>query len=95
MELSYYMCVFLVATPFSWYQKNWPCDLDLDFDLLFEKLELVAAGGISPVRTDPDLVSYVGIKEQEMTNRESKVSWIYFGWWPRENKVTRIISVVQ
>ena len=56
MELSYYMCVFLVATPFSWYQKIWPCDLDLDFELLLEKLELVAAGGISPVRTDPDLV---------------------------------------
>ena len=35
-----------------------PCGLDLDFDLLMEKLELVAAGGISPVRTDPDLVYY-------------------------------------
>ena len=31
-------------------------DLDLDFDLLFVKLEFVAAGGISPVRTDPALV---------------------------------------
>ena len=31
-------------------------DLDLEFDLLMLKLELVAAGGISPVRTDPDLV---------------------------------------
>ena len=30
--------------------------LDLDFDLLLEKMELVAAGGISPFRTDPDLV---------------------------------------
>ena len=37
----------------------WPCDLDLDFDLLMEKLELVAAGGISPVRTDPDLVNSI------------------------------------
>ena len=31
-------------------------DLDLDFDLFLEKMEFVAAGGISPVRTDPDLV---------------------------------------
>ena len=30
-----------------------------------------------------------------MTNRENKVSWINLGWWPRENKVTRIISVLQ
>ena len=30
--------------------------LDLDFDLLLDKMEFVAAGGISPVRTDPDLV---------------------------------------
>ena len=33
-----------------------PSGLDLDFDLLLEKLKLVSAGGISPVRTDPDLV---------------------------------------
>ena len=33
--------------------------LDLDFDLLLEKLEFVAAGGISLVRTDPNLVQYV------------------------------------
>ena len=33
--------------------------LDLDFDLLLEKLEFVAAGGISPVGTDPDLVCIV------------------------------------
>ena len=30
-----------------------------------------------------------------MTNRENKVSWINLGWWPGENKVTRIISVLQ
>ena len=36
-----------------------PSGLDLDFDLLLEKLKLVAAGGISPVRTDPDLVCCV------------------------------------
>ena len=34
----------------------WPSGFDLIFDLLLEKLEFVAAGGISPVRTDPDLV---------------------------------------
>ena len=33
--------------------------------------------------------------EEYMTNRENKVSWINLGWWPRENKVTRIISVLQ
>ena len=38
----------------------WPSGLHLDFDLLLEKLELVAAGGISPVRTDPDLV-FLGV----------------------------------
>ena len=52
--LSYFTCVFLVARPFCRYQNFWPSGLD--FDLLLEKLELVAAGGISPVRTDPDLV---------------------------------------
>ena len=30
-----------------------------------------------------------------MTNRKNKVPWIYSEWWPRENKVTRIISVLQ
>ena len=53
------MCLFLEATPFSWYQKILP--FDLDFDLLLEKLELVAAGGISHVRTDPDLVIFQSI----------------------------------
>ena len=32
--------------------------LDLDFDVFLEKMEFVAAGGISPVRTDPDLVLF-------------------------------------
>ena len=26
---------------------------------------------------------------------ENKVSWIYQGQWPRENKITRILSVLQ
>ena len=30
-----------------------------------------------------------------MTNRKNKVPWIYPEWWPRENKVRRIISVLQ
>ena len=34
----------------------WPSGFDLISDLLLEKLEFVATGGISPVRTDPDLV---------------------------------------
>ena len=37
----------------------------------------------------------VRIIKQNLTNRENKASWIYLGWWPRENKVTRIISVLQ
>ena len=37
----------------------WPSGLDLDLDLLLGKLELVAAGGISPIRTDPSLVCMV------------------------------------
>ena len=40
MGLSYYMCVFLVARPFCWYWKFWPCDLDLDFWPTFEKKNL-------------------------------------------------------
>ena len=54
--LQYYTYLFPVTRTLEWYQYFWPCGLDLDFDLLMEKLELVAAGGISPVRTDPDLV---------------------------------------
>ena len=30
-----------------------------------------------------------------MTNCENKVLWISPEWWPRENKVTRIINVLQ
>ena len=37
MGLSYFMCVFLVARPFCWYQKFWPCDLDFDFWPTFDK----------------------------------------------------------
>ena len=29
MGLSYYTCVFFVERPFCWYQKFWPCNLDL------------------------------------------------------------------
>ena len=54
--LSYFTCVFLVARPFCRHQYFLPSGLDLDFDLLLEKLKLVAAGGIRPVKTDPDLV---------------------------------------
>ena len=54
--LYYYTYLLPVTRPFCWYQYFWPSGLDLDFDLLLQKLELVAAGGISPVRTDPDLV---------------------------------------
>ena len=45
MGLSYFTCVFLVARPFCKYQYFWPSGLDLDFDLLMEKLKLVAAPG--------------------------------------------------
>ena len=54
---KYYTYLFPVTRPFCWYQYFWPSGLDLDFDLLLQKLELVVAGGISPVRTDPDLVA--------------------------------------
>ena len=37
IRLSYYTCWFLVTRPFCLYQKNWPCDLDLDFWPTFEK----------------------------------------------------------
>ena len=33
--------------------------------------------------------------EQAMKNRENKVPWLYQGRYSRENKVTRIISVLQ
>ena len=54
--LWYYTYLFPVTRPFFWYQYFWPSGLDLDFDLILEKLELVDVGGTSPVRTDPDLV---------------------------------------
>ena len=42
VRLSYYryVHVFLVARPFCAYQKFWPCDLTLTFDLLLKKLNL-------------------------------------------------------
>ena len=40
IRLSYYTCWFLLTRPFCPYQKNWPCDLDLDFWPTFEKLNL-------------------------------------------------------
>ena len=46
------------------------------------------------IKSSP-IISYATIKEEYMTNRENKVSWINIGCWPRENKVTRIISVLQ
>ena len=53
-----------MARPFCWYQYFWPSGLDLDFDLLLEKPELVAAGGISPVRTGPNLVLFLTVQQK-------------------------------
>ena len=50
--------------------------------------------GDAKIKPSP-IISNERIKEQDTTNRENKVSWIYPRWWPRENKVTRIISVLQ
>ena len=41
------------------------------------------------------IIYHERIIEQKRTIRESKVSGIYSGWWPRENKVTGKISVLQ
>ena len=46
------------------------------------------------IKSSP-IISNKRIIEQGMANRVNKVSWIYPGKWPRENKVTRIISVLQ
>ena len=40
MKLSYYMCVYLVVRPFSWYQKFWHVILTFIFGLLLKKLNL-------------------------------------------------------
>ena len=46
IRLSYYSCWLLVTRPFFPYQKNWPCDLNLDFwknltlALIFESKEI-------------------------------------------------------
>ena len=45
-------------------------------DLLFEKLEFVATGGISPVRTDPDQV-YVCKTHQSRKNTDSFSTYMY------------------
>ena len=31
------------------------------------------------------IISIERMKEQDIANLENKVSWIYLGWWPREN----------
>ena len=41
------------------------------------------------------IISYERIIEQAMKNHENKVPWFYQGQWSRENKVTRIKSVLQ
>ena len=41
------------------------------------------------------IISNVSVIEQDLTNCENVVSWKHAGWWPRENKVTRIISILQ
>ena len=46
------------------------------------------------IKSSP-IISNVRNIEEYMTNRENKVSWIHLGWWPRENKVSRIISILQ
>ena len=46
------------------------------------------------IKSSP-IISYVKIIEEDLLHRENKISWINHGWWPRENKVTRIISDLQ
>jgi hypothetical protein len=36
--LSYFICVFLMTSPFYWYQTFWPCDLNLEVWPSFQKL---------------------------------------------------------
>ena len=50
--------------------------------------------GDANIKSSP-IISREWIIEQYMTNRENKVPWIYPEWCPRENKVMRIISVLQ
>ena len=45
--------------------------------------------------TSSPIIYHIRIIEQKSTIRESEVSGIYSGWWLRENKVTRKISVLQ
>ena len=35
------------------------------------------------------------MKEQGTTSRKNKILWIYPEYWPHENKVTQIISVLK
>ena len=46
------------------------------------------------IKSSP-IICNVRIIEEDMTSRENKVSWINIERWFRENKVTRIISVLQ
>ena len=41
------------------------------------------------------IIDNARIKEQNMANRENKVSWIYAGRWARENKVSKVIIILQ
>ena len=38
IDLSYFICVFLVTRPFTWYHNFWPSNLDLEVWPTFEKL---------------------------------------------------------
>ena len=94
-----------MTRPFCWCQYFWPSGLDLDFDLLLEKTWIGCRGGISPVRTDPDLVSqglifpinhvlfynpYIGKYWQGLYSRIYVPSRIY-----EKIKSSRIKSVLQ
>ena len=37
-RISFWTCVFLVTSPFTWYHNVWPCDRDLEVWPTFEKL---------------------------------------------------------
>ena len=39
IKLSYFICVFLMTGPFTWYLNFWPCDLHLEVWHIFEILQ--------------------------------------------------------
>ena len=46
------------------------------------------------IKSSP-IISNIMTIEEDMKKRENKISCLYPWQWPRENKVTRIISVLQ